>query len=82
MFLDFERNIFGFVDFCAEGADFEKLLNYCAENKIEILSPRKKGYSFFGKIKAKDYKKLRIPARKAGIKLKIIKTLPKKRKIW
>ena len=73
MFLDFERNIFGFVDFCAEGADFEKLLNYCAENKIEILSPRKKGYSFFGKIKAKDYKKLRIPARKAGIKLKIIK---------
>lgn len=73
MFLDFERNIIGFVDFCAVGADFEKLLNYCAENKIEILSPRKKGYSFFGKIKAKDYKKLRIPARKAGIKLRITK---------
>lgn len=67
------KNFYAAVDFCAEGADCESFLTFCAKNGIEIIDPRKTGYVFFGSVRAKDYKKLRKPAKKAGLKLKILK---------
>ncbi len=61
------------VDFSAEGPDTEKLLNYCAEQGIEITGINKKGFVLSGSVAANRYKTLRIPARKFGIRLKIIK---------
>ena len=73
MLLPLLRYIKGTVDFYAEGADIEGFYSYCAKNNTEILSPRKNGYSLYALTEAKNYKKLRIPARKRGIKIKIIK---------
>ncbi len=63
----------GTVDFLAEGADSEGFLSFCINNGLEIINPRKTGYIFFGTVLAKDYKKLHRPAKKYGLKLKIIK---------
>ena len=63
----------GTVDFYAEGADSEGFLNFCINNGIEIINPRKTGYLFLGTVFANDYKKLHIPARKYGLKLKIMR---------
>lgn len=73
MLLSLLRYIKGTVDFYAEGVDIEGFYSYCAKNNTEILSPRKNGYSLYALTEAKNYKKLRIPARKRGIKIKIIK---------
>ena len=67
------RYIKGTVDFYAEGPDIERFYSYCSKNNAEIISPRKNGYILYGKTKAKNYKKLRIPARKNGIKIKILR---------
>ena len=73
LLLSLLRYIKGTVDFYAEGADIESFYSYCAKNSTEILYPRKKGYSLYAFTEAKNYKKLRIPARKRGIKIKILK---------
>ena len=67
------RYIKGTVDFYAEGPDIERFYSYCSKNNAEIISPRKSGYMLYGKTEAKNYKKLRIPARKNGIKIKILR---------
>lgn len=70
----FYRKLAGTVDFTAKGADTEKLLTFCAGNGIDIINPRKTcGYILSGTVFAKDYKKLRKPAVKNGIKLRITK---------
>lgn len=61
------------VNFCAEGAECEKLLSHCVKNGIEIEKPCKKGFRLYGCVKANKYKKLRCPAKKYGLKLKILK---------
>lgn len=61
------------VTFISEGAENEKLLNYCADSGIEIVSPKNKNYILKAKVSAKDYKKLRKPAKKYGLKIKIFK---------
>lgn len=61
------------VDFYVYGADCEKLLKYAVNERIEIIAPKKKAYSMYGTVNAKDYKKLRFPVRKNGLKIKIIK---------
>lgn len=63
----------GYIDFSAEGADVEGFLTYCIQNGIEIFDPFKKGFVFFGKTRLKDYKKLRKPAKKFGIRIKLQK---------
>lgn len=73
LFDNFLRYVTGTVDFCAEGADSEGFLGFCIKNGIEIMNPRKTGYVFFGTVFARDYKKLRKPAKKFGLKIKIIK---------
>lgn len=67
------RKLQNTVDFSAYGAECEILLKHAVNSGIEIINPKKKGYVLSGKIIAKKYKKLRIPARKNGIKIKIIK---------
>ncbi|MBR5309633.1 MAG: sporulation protein YqfD [Oscillospiraceae bacterium] len=67
------RKLQNTVDFSAYGAECEILLKHAVNSGIDIINPKKKGYVLSGKIIAKKYKKLRIPARKNGIKIKIIK---------
>lgn len=70
----FYRKFAGTVDFIAEGADTERLLTYCAGSGIEIKNPRKSGgYKLCGTVFAKDYKKMKKPARKIGLKLRMLK---------
>ena len=67
-------NLFkGFIDFSAEGADVECFLTFCIQNGIEIFRPIKESCVLYGKIYLKDYKKLRKPAKKYGIRIKIKK---------
>ncbi len=73
IFIIVARKIMNYVDFTAEGASCEMLLTQAANEGIDIINPKKQGYKMTGTVFAKDYKKLRKPARKAGIKLKIIK---------
>lgn len=61
------------VDFVIEGAETEKILKYSSENGIEINNLKKDGYKLYGSIPAKDYKKLKNPKRKYGLKIKITK---------
>ena len=61
----------GYIFFNAAGADIEGFLTYCAKNGTEIIKPVKKSLELKGKIAIKDYKKLRKPARKFGIKIRI-----------
>lgn len=63
----------GYVDFYAEGAESEKLINHCIKNGIEILNPAKENYKLYGKIFSGEYKKLRKPAKILGLKIRIIK---------
>lgn len=67
------RQLVSYVDFCAEGAFCEQMLTWAAENGIEILFPYKEGYAIKGTVLAQDYKKLRCPAKKFGIRLRIKK---------
>lgn len=61
------------VCFKAEGACCEKLLSVATENGLSIASPKKSGYVMYGAVLARDYKKLRSPARKLGIRIRAIK---------
>ncbi len=67
------RKIMNYVDFTAEGAFCERLLTLAANENIDIINPRKQGYKMSGTVFAGDYKKLRKPARSAGLRLKIVK---------
>ena len=61
----------GYIEFSAEGADSEGFLTYCIQHGIDISEPFKKDFILNGKINIKDYKKLRKPAKKYGLKLRI-----------
>ncbi len=61
------------MDFCVEGAEIESFYTYCSKNGIEIISPKKNKFRLFAKTEAKNYKKLKIPAKKRGLKIKLLK---------
>ena len=67
------RKFVDYVDFVSEGAFCERLLTLAAGEGINIINPRKKGYQMTGTVFAGDYKKLRKPAKTAGLRLKIVK---------
>jgi len=73
LFADLIRYFKGYVEFYAEGIETEKFYTFCSKNGVEFFEPQKAGYRLFLKTDLKNYKKLRIPARKNGLKLKIIK---------
>ena len=62
-----------YIDFSAEGTGLEEFLTYCSENGIDIIYPEKQKYKLYGKIFSRDFKKLRKPAKKLGLKIKIVK---------
>lgn len=61
------------VIFTAKGADIEGFLSWCVKNNIEINDPVKRNYRMDAKTSSRNYKKLRNPARRYGIRLKILK---------
>lgn len=62
------------VQFYAEGLETEAFLSHCISEGIEIQNPIKKNeFLLYGRVLAKDYLKLRKPAKKFGLKLKINK---------
>ena len=65
------RKVPSYVDFRAEGVFCEKLLTAAMKNGIDITYPRKDGYVMKGTVLAADYKKLRAPARRLGLKMRI-----------
>ncbi|MBP1568816.1 MAG: sporulation protein YqfD [Oscillospiraceae bacterium] len=73
MLSDIIRFFKGYIEFYAEGIETEKFYTFCSKNGIEFFEPKKAEYKLFLKTDLKNYKKLRIPARKNGLKLKIIK---------
>lgn len=72
MFLSVLRYLSGTVEFQAEGIDIEKFYTFCSKNNIDIISPQKNGYRLYAETNAKNYKKMRCPAKKFGIKLKLL----------
>lgn len=59
------------VDFVIEGAETEQILKYCSDKGLKINNLKKEGYKLFGRIRAKDYKKLKKIRIKYGLKMKI-----------
>mgnify|MGYP003321668333 CR=1 FL=1 len=62
-----------YVVFNAEGPDIEGFITECVKKGIYFISPQKKGYNFSAALSAKDYKKIRKPARKYSVKANIVK---------
>lgn len=73
MILSLLRYFKGNVDFYAEGLDTESFYTYCSKKSVEILHPQKIGYRLYAEIDSKNYKKLRAPAKKYGLKLRLLK---------
>jgi len=67
------RHALGLVKFEAEGVFCERFLNLAAANGVCIRSPVKSGIVMRGSVLAKDYAKLRKPAKQAGVRLHMIK---------
>ena len=62
-----------YVVFNAEGPDIEGFITECVKKGIYFISPQKKEYNFSAALSAKDYKKIRKPARKYSVKANIVK---------
>ncbi len=65
------RYVVGYVEFEARGVFFEKFLNLCTQKGIKIFEPTRKDELLFGYVFAKDYKKLKKPAKKSGIRVRV-----------
>lgn len=70
-FLRFIRYLQGYVWFEANGAHTERFLNYIARAHIAVWAGSKRGNIYSGCIAARDYRKLRKHAHKAGVKLRV-----------
>ncbi len=69
--LNLIKKIENTVDFSVEGAECEAFLYQSICENIDIRDPRRKSYCMTGKVRAKEYKKLRKIAKKHGMKMKI-----------
>lgn len=70
-FLRFIRYLRGYVWFEASGARVERFLNLLARARIAVWNGRKRGDLYTGCIAAGDYRKLRVHARKTGVRLRV-----------
>ena len=74
MFLiHFLRWLFGWVRFCAEGGFPERLLNLAAREGIDLWGVRRKGEKLYASCPARQYRLLKSPARRTGMRIKIKK---------
>lgn len=71
IFLNFLRLFRGTVTFEAHGVFFEKFLSLCAQQEIPVFSPKRKDEVLTASVNASDYRKLKKPAKKAGLRLHI-----------
>ena len=67
------RYLIGYVRFEARGVFFERFLTICAGKGIRVFEPAKKDDVMVGYVFARDYKKLKRPSRKSGLRLRIVK---------
>lgn len=65
------RFLRGTVRFEAVGGYPEGLLNMAAEQGIELWNTRRKECSLFANCKAADYRRLRRPARRCGLRMRV-----------
>lgn len=70
-FLRFIRYLQGYVWFEANGAHVERFLNHVARAQIPIWGGGMRSGTFTGCVTARDYRKLRSHARKAGVHMRI-----------
>lgn len=74
MFLvDLFRFLAGYVLFCAVGGFPERFINLCTAGKIPVWDICPKGDTLYGKVRAKDYIRLRRCARRSGARLRLCK---------
>lgn len=71
--LDFLRYTRGYVTFTASGVFTERFLNLCARDHIAIWDGRKSGDTYTGCVMAGQYRRLRVHAKKTGVKLRLSK---------
>lgn len=76
------RYLRGYVVFRASGGFVERFLNLLARERVPVWDGKKSGGAFIGSTYASSYKKLRAPARKTGVKLRLARKagLPFKKK--
>ncbi len=71
IFLNFLRLFRGTVTFEAHGVFFEKFLLLCTQQEIPVFTPKRKDEVLTASVNASDYRKLKKPAKKAGLRLHI-----------
>lgn len=65
--------VFPRVVFVAEGGNIRSFLSNCLEKNIHLADVRAIGYGISAQVRAKDYRRLHIPARRAGCKLQTVR---------
>lgn len=65
------RWIRGVVTLEAEGGYPEELLNRAAEQGVELWDTRRRGVSLIARCRAGDYRRLRRPARRSGMRMRV-----------
>ena len=70
-FIRLLRWLFGWVRLEAEGGFPERLLNLAARDELELWNVRRKGETLTACCPARQYRRLRRPARKAGMRLRV-----------
>ena len=67
----FLRWLFGWIRLTAEGGFPERLLNLAAREEIQLWGISRQGITLTACCRARDYKKLRQPARKACMRMRV-----------
>ena len=73
LILNLIRSICGYAEFKVTGGNPEKFLNLSVKGRYPLWDVRKINGDLFAKSTAKDYKKLRINARKANSRIRVLK---------
>lgn len=63
----------GYVSFKAQGGFPERFLNLCSKENIYLFDAQNQDDTLYASVSIKDYKKIREPARKSGMKVRITK---------
>ena len=66
------RRLRGFVRFSATGIFPERFLNLLARERVPVWDIKRREYTLTGCVSASDYPRMRRPAKKAGIRLRLL----------
>ncbi len=73
MLIRFVNWFFGYVEFCFSGGFADGFINQCYARKINIKNIRSKDGAVYARCSIRAYKRLHVPARENGGRLRIIK---------